>query len=198
MSIDDLDAVLEEARALGFLGPSSIAAQRRHAEAFLDVLRPAPTVLDLGSGGGMPGLVLAAHMPESRVVLLDGRQRRTDFLQRAVRRLGWTEHVTVLAGRAEALGHDLALRRSFDAVVARGFGPPAATAECAAAFLRVGGQLVVSEPPEPSQDRWHAAALHELGLGLDARHGDAPVASLTQVAPCPSRYPRRSLRPTLW
>lgn len=198
MSVDELDAVLEEARALGFLGPSSIVSQRRHAEAFLNVLRPAEAVLDLGSGGGIPGLVLAARMPESRVVLLDGRQRSTDFLQRAVRRLGWIERVTVLAGRAEALGHDPALRGTFDTVVARGFGPPAATAECAAALLRVGGQLVVSEPPEPSDTRWPAATLRQLGLARDALGDHVPVASLTQVAPCPNRYPRRSLKPPLW
>lgn len=198
MHVHELDATLEEARALGFLGPSPVAAHRRHADAFLGALRPASTVLDLGSGGGVPGLVLADHLPQTQVVLLDGRERSTDFLQRAIRRLGWTARVTVLAGRAEVLAHETSLRSSFDAVVARGFGPPAATAECGAGFLRVGGQLVVSEPPQPDDGRWPAAKVLELGLALDHGLAELRLASFTQVEPVPDRYPRRSLRPPLW
>ena len=50
-------------------------------------------MLDLGSGGGIPGLVLAGRWPEATVVLLDGSQRRTDFLAWAVSELGWSDRV---------------------------------------------------------------------------------------------------------
>ena len=55
-------------------------------------------LVDLGSGGGLPGLVLADAYPERAITLVDRREKRTDFLRRAVRRLGW-EHVTVMHRR---------------------------------------------------------------------------------------------------
>jgi 16S rRNA (guanine527-N7)-methyltransferase len=124
-------------------------------------------VLDLGSGGGLPGLVLARHWPDSRVVLLDASEQRTAFLAEAVDRLAWRERVRVLRGRAELLAHEDEWRNAFDLVVARSFGPPAVVAECAAGFLAVGGVLIVSEPPATpeSAGRWdHADELATLGL----------------------------------
>jgi len=69
------------------------------------------------------------------------------------------ERVRVIRSRAEVAGHDPALRFQFDLVTARGFGPPAVTAECAAGFLRVDGRLVVSEPPEDRVSRWPSDGL---------------------------------------
>jgi 16S rRNA (guanine527-N7)-methyltransferase len=112
--------------------------------------------------------------------------RRTAFLERAVAALGLTD-VTVRIGRAEDVPD---LRRRFAAVVARSFGSPAVTAECAAPLLEVGGRLIVSEPPEP-EDRWSGAAT--LGLGPPTRlPGPPAVVVLRQEVPCPDRYPRRT------
>ena len=58
------------------------------------------------------------------------------------------------------------MRESFDVVVARSFGRPAMTAECAAPFLLRGGHLVVSEPPGAVEGRWSAEGLAGLGLEL--------------------------------
>jgi 16S rRNA (guanine527-N7)-methyltransferase len=80
--------VLQEAADLGFLGPGAVWDHVGHAAGFLAALRPAARVLDLGSGGGVPGLVLAAARPDAALVLLDASQTRTDFLKRAVGRLG--------------------------------------------------------------------------------------------------------------
>ena len=192
-----IDEVLVEAQRLNFLGPASIVSHRRHAQAFLGALRPAASILDLGTGGGLPGLVIAEAFPESTVILLDARERRTDFLRRAVSRLGWNERVLVLTGRAETLGHDPTWRAMCAAVVARGFGGPGPTAECAAPFLAVGGQLVVSEPPPDSMSvgaRWPAAPLAELGLEADDEQPNTSVRSFTQVAPCPRRFARAAAR----
>src|SRR3546814_9312392 len=78
--------------------------------------------------------------------------KRCAFLREAVEALGADERVEVVEGRAEEIGRG-EMRRVVDAVIARSFGPPAATAECAAPLLRAGGLLVVSEPPE-ALDRW--------------------------------------------
>jgi 16S rRNA (guanine527-N7)-methyltransferase len=180
-------AALEEARALGFLGPGPVAFHVEHARAYLPALADvAGAVLDLGAGGGVPGLVLAVERPDLAFTLLDAMAKRTAFLERAVARLG-LPNVTVRTGRAEAVGD---LRASFDAVVARSFGSPAVTAECAAPLLKVGGRLVVSEPPDGG-DRWTGAA--ELGLSEPTvLPGPPRLVVLVQRSRCPARYPRRT------
>lgn len=196
-SLGGIDEVLAAAQRLGFLGPASIAIHRRHADEFLAALRPASSILDLGTGGGLPGLVIAEARPDATVILLDAREGRTDFLRRAVSRLGWTGRVVVLTGRAEELGHDPAWRTTCAAVVARGFGASGPTAECAAPFLVVGGQLVVSEPPpdgDQAPGRWPSGPLAELGLGIDTEQPSPAVRSLTQVSPCPDRFARAAAR----
>ncbi|MGH9120995.1 MAG: RsmG family class I SAM-dependent methyltransferase, partial [Acidimicrobiales bacterium] len=102
--------------------------------------------VDLGSGAGLPGLVLACSWPESRWILMDSSTRRTAWLASAVERLGVSARVRVLCARAEVVGRG-ELRGSIHHVVARSFGAPAVTAECAAPLLRIGGSLVVAEPP---------------------------------------------------
>jgi 16S rRNA (guanine527-N7)-methyltransferase len=182
-----LVAVLEEARDLGFLGPGPVTFHVEHAQAYLPALEPVATgaALDLGAGGGVPGLVLAAARSDLSWTFVDAMAKRTAFLDRAVATLGLS--VTIRTARAEELGD---LRSSQDVVVARSFGPPAVTAECAAPLLRVGGRLVVSEPPD-SGDRWTGADV--LGLSAPQRlDGPPTLAVLEQVTPCPQRYPRRT------
>jgi 16S rRNA (guanine527-N7)-methyltransferase len=181
---------LTEARRLGFLGPGSIDAVIQHALGFLPPLASARRVLDLGSGGGVPGLVIAAARADVGVTLLDAAGRRTDWLRRAVSRLGWTDRVLVVTARAEELAHEPEWRTSQDAVVARSFAAPLVTAECAAGFLRLGGVVVVSEPPDGSGRRWPAERLTELGLRRVSDDA-AAFAVLEQVAPCPDEVPRR-------
>ena len=189
---------MAESAALGFLGPGPVANHLDHTAGFVAALRPARRILDLGAGGGVPGLVVAHAVPEADVVLLDASTGRTDFLRRAVGRLGLVERVTVLTARAETAGRDPVWRGTFDAVVARSFGEPAVTAEAAAPFLRVGGQLVVSEPPDRAVDRWPPDGLALLGLRRDPRAAEAGVASFSQVEPCAARFPRRRLHPPLF
>lgn len=183
-----ITTVLEEARALGFLGPGPVTFHVEHARAYLPALEPVlGEALDLGAGGGIPGLVLALERPDLSWTFLDGMAKRTAFLERAAKRLV-LGNVTVRTARAEEVPD---LRGRFGAVVARSFATPAVTAECAAPLLRVGGRLVVSEPPEPDADRWHGAA--ELGLGPAQRlPGPPALVVLVQEAVCPPRYPRRT------
>ena len=163
--MDEVLGALAEARALGFLGPGPLEAHVASAEAFAAALGDvAGPVLDLGSGGGVPGLVLAARYPQVRWLLLDRHRRRTSFLARAVAQLGWVGRVEVRRAAAEVAAHDPDLRGRFAAVVARSFGPPAVTAEVGVGFLTVGGRLLVAEPPEPDPDRWPGSGLGTLGL----------------------------------
>jgi 16S rRNA (guanine527-N7)-methyltransferase len=184
--------VLEQARAHGFLGPGPVEPHIAHALGFAGAFPEAPAAfVDLGSGGGVPGLVLLDVWPDARGVLLDANERRTGFLVEAIAELGWGSRAEVVRLRAEDAGRDARFRAAFPAVVARGFAPPPVTAECAAPLLAVGGTLVVSEPPEETS-RWPAAGLERLGLVDAGVHvGPARFQVLRQEALCPELYPRR-------
>lgn len=210
-----LVAVLEEARARGFLGPGPVAPHIEHARGFALAIATVPTasgprgrrILDLGAGGGIPGLVLALETPSDRVLLLDASARRCAWLREAVERLQLSDRVEVHHGRAEELARTPARRGAVDVVVARAFGAPAPTAEIGGAFLVVGGLLVVSEPPpDRARDRpvrWPAGSLAELGLAVA---GTVELAGrgyvvMQRVAAVPDRVPRRTGIPTkrpLW
>ena len=137
----------------------------------------------------MPGLVLALRWASSAWTLVDAAERRCHFLGGAVAELGLAARVRVLQGRAEELGRDPSLRGRFVLVTARSFGPPAVTAECAAPFLEVGGQLLVSEPPTTAAHRW-PAEVTALGMAVGPRVGG--IQALIQATPCPERFPRRT------
>lgn len=196
---DQLAALLERARELGFLGPGDPAVHRAHAAAFVaawdaERARAPASVCDLGAGGGVPGLVLALHWADARIVLLEAAQRRCAFLEEAVVALGLTATTSVAEGRAESLARTLDLEGAFELVTARSFGPPAVAAECAARLLAPGGVLLVAEPPDGAETatRWPEDGLAALGLG-PAR----PTATIRRlvvierVRACPDRYPRR-------
>jgi 16S rRNA (guanine527-N7)-methyltransferase len=156
-------------------------------------------VVDLGSGAGVPGLVLATRW-ETSFLLVDAHRRRAAFLTEAIRELELTGRVAVAAVRAEELGRTPAVRGTFQLATARGFGRPAVVAECAAPLLAVGGRLVVSEPPPDvtrSADRWPSPGLEKLGMaGLGMREVHHPgreyhFVIAVQELVCPPRFPRR-------
>jgi 16S rRNA (guanine527-N7)-methyltransferase len=189
--------VLEEARELGLLGPGPVERQYRHAADLALMLAPFDgRFLDLGSGGGVPGLVVAHALRDSSGVLLDSQRRRCDFLRRSVEALGFSGRLEIACGRAEVLARETTLRGNFDLVVARSFGPPAVTAECAVGFLRAGGTLVVTEPPgadEASGERWPASGMTSLGfVGMEtSRRGDTSIMRATLADGVDDRWPRR-------
>jgi 16S rRNA (guanine527-N7)-methyltransferase len=173
----------------------------RHAEAFAAAAEALVggepgDVVDLGSGGGVPGLVLAQRWPGARVQLVDSSVRRCAWLRGAVERLG-RPGCRVVEGRAEDLARDERFRAVADLVVARGFGAPAVVAEIGGALVRTGGHLLVSEPPDAGErrgSRWPTPELARLGLGVaepllvDGLH----FVAIARVAPVPHDVPRRS------
>jgi 16S rRNA (guanine527-N7)-methyltransferase len=191
-----LTAQLEAARRRGMVGPGPVESHLDHAEALAAAVDPDfhGRFLDLGSGAGVPGLILLALWPTATGVLLDARRRRCSFLESAVGALDLRARVSVACGRAEELARDQEFRGEFELVVARGFGAPATTAECAVGFLERSGRLAVSEPPgEPDPKRWPREGLAELGLlGPEVRGREgARVAVLTLAEPRGERWPRR-------
>jgi len=118
---------------------------------FLRVLPPAArSLLDLGSGAGLPGVPLKIVRTDLRVTLLESRQRRASFLSTVSRELGF-EGVRVVCARAENVMHELG--GSFDAVVARCAGHPDHVIALGERLARPGGVVLVSGPPRPTSLR---------------------------------------------
>lgn len=190
---------LARSAELGFLGDVPVAEQVDHALGFVfsaeSELGAAPrSVIDLGTGGGLPGLVLRSCWPECRLVLLDAHRRRTEFLEELADHWKGGGEVEVVRGRAEELARSPRFRQQFDLATSRSFGSPAVAAECGAPFLSVGGVMIVSEPPDAAATRWPAGGLAMVGLQaedrvrFDDRFG---YQVLRKSEPTDDRYPRR-------
>lgn len=198
-----LEELLVVAQAHGALGPGPVGPHIEHASGFAEVVAAPPRrFLDLGSGAGVPGLVLALLWPDTQATLLEVKARRARDLWSAIEEFGLAG-CTVLQERAEVVGRDPTHREQYDLVVARSFGPPAVTAECAAPLLRLGGHLVVSEPPELDPARWPSEALGLLGLGAAERRVAAAGAfvAIPKAEPVRDEWPRPTGRPSkspLW
>ncbi|WP_436794054.1 16S rRNA (guanine(527)-N(7))-methyltransferase RsmG [Actinospongicola halichondriae] len=172
------------------VGPGPLEEHLAHAKALAAHFRPdEASGLDVGTGAGVPGLALAGYLPEMRWVLLDAARRRIVVVQEAIDALGWNDRVTAVHGRAE--DRRLLPPRSFDVVVARLFGPPAVTAECAAPLVRHGGRVLVTEPPD-AEARWSTDGLAPLGLSLGERSASPSMQELRATGDPETRFPRKA------
>lgn len=188
-SEERLLTVLERARAVGFLGPGPLRVHLDHARSYeAQIPAGARSLIDLGSGGGVPGLPIVADLPELSGLLLDASAKRTAFLVWAAIEVGIADRVEVITDRAERGAHRPELRMQFDVAVCRGFGPPAVTIECAAGFVADGGRLLISEPPV--RRRWNNDILASIGLRHVATIDG--VARFDRVGPTPQATPRTS------
>lgn len=104
-------------------------------------------VADVGSGAGFPGLVWAIARPDLRLVLLEPRQRRAAFLERAVLELQ-VPRVEVVARRAEEAAQMPEHHLRYHLVVARAVAPPLAVRELAQGLVRPDGRIFIPLGPE--------------------------------------------------
>lgn len=161
---------------MGALSARPVGEVIDHAAQFAAALpKGATSVVDLGSGAGVPGLVVAVLRPELRCVLVDRRASRTDALRRAVLALQIGDRVVVECRDVEELARDAAWIGRFDAAMSRGFGPPALTLRWSRALVRAGGAVLISEPPSGVPDRWEPALVRGLGLTGPERVGGIAV-----------------------
>ena len=168
-------AVLREAQRIGALGAAPLTEVIAHAQAFADALpESVGSCIDLGTGAGIPGLVIALARPSMTLTLVDRRAKRTDALLRAIRVLELGNRVSVVCADMTALSRQPDVRHQFDAAVTRGFGPPASTLSVASACVRSGGVVVISEPPVNQPARWSPEVLVTAEIASWERRG--PVA----------------------
>ena len=160
-------------------------------------------VMDVGAGGGFPGLPLKLAFPGIHLVLLDSAGKKAAFLQHLVS-LMELDSVEVLTGRAEDMAHWPELRESFDLALARGLARLPVLLEYLLPFCRIGGKTVAHKHGGLDGELKSAArALETLGGRLSAEV-PVQVTGLTdnrvllvveKVAVTPERYPRRAGMP---
>jgi 16S rRNA (guanine527-N7)-methyltransferase len=200
---DPLDALLD--RLAQPEAPTSVHDRRRAVDVHIadslagleiEELRTAKLMADLGAGAGLPGLALAAVLPDTLVVLVEASRRKCDFLSSAIAAMG-LENAEVVWARAEEW-HDGIGR--CDVACARALAALPVLCEYAAPLLREEGLLVAWKGSVSDAERTDAqAAATHLGLAPDEVRPVIPFDGsdrralhvFRKVAPTPSRYPRR-------
>jgi 16S rRNA (guanine527-N7)-methyltransferase len=137
-------------------------------------------IVDVGSGGGTPGIPLAVSLPEREVTLLEAERRKTEFLQR------WTgelPNLRVVWGRAEEQSTE-----TFGVAVAKALAHPPVAAEWCLPLVSAGGGVVLWVGPSADLDAVAAVAARIAGEVEDSPPG---FAVLRKTGPTPSGFPRR-------
>jgi 16S rRNA (guanine527-N7)-methyltransferase len=145
------------------------------------VRRFAGPIADVGSGGGTPGIPLAASLPEREVTLLEAERRKADFLER------WTAelpNLRVIWGRAEEQQVE-----TFGVAVAKALAPPPVAAEWCLPLVREGGVVVLWVGPTANVE-----AVQRVSSQLAAELEEAPPGFLVlrKTGPTPAGFPRRT------
>ena len=154
-------------------------------------------ILDLGTGGGFPGIPLAIACPESQFVLLDSLNKRIRFLSDSVAELS-LKNVTPLHGRAEEFGHNPKYREQFDLCVSRAVANLSTLSEYALPFVKVGGTFVAYKGNAEEEIKKAKSAFALLGGKIKAtekyfltENGDERnIIEIEKIKPTPNTYPR--------
>ncbi len=155
-------------------------------------------VLDVGTGGGLPGVPLAISRPDLKVTLLDATGKKVQFLDEVIRELGLS-NCRAFKGRAETLAHNSLHRAAYDVVICRAMGHLSVVLECCLPFVKVGGRVLAMKGPRLEEEMQEAGdALALLGGGevtvFDAYPrsfaNDLVIASIEKDRPTPREYPR--------
>lgn len=153
--------------------------------------------LDLGTGGGLPGLALAIDRPDVRWTLLDATAKKVRAVASFAAELG-LDNVETVCARAEDAAWDPAYRGSFDGVVARAVAPLAVLAELARGFVRPGGMLgAVKGPTWEDEARQATTALARLrwellgGVGVTSAVRPTWLVRMRAVGEPPKAFPRK-------
>ncbi|GIG34788.1 ribosomal RNA small subunit methyltransferase G [Cellulomonas pakistanensis] len=160
------DLLRDQGLLRGLVGPRELARLwERHlvnSAAVVPFLPATGTIVDVGSGAGLPGIVVAAMRPDAQIVLLEPMERRTDWLSEVVETLG-LRNVRVLRGRAEDQVGEL----SADAVTARAVAALDKLYGWTLPLLAVGGRLVALKGGRAQQEAEEAVMVGErLGGGV--------------------------------
>lgn len=162
----------------------------------------AKTLIDVGTGAGLPGIPLAVYAPHIRVTLMDALQKRVLFLMEVTRAMGLTNTAAVHA-RAEEAARQAEHREHYDIAVSRAVARMPVLLEYALPFVRVGGTLLALKGRAYAEEAAEGAgAARRLGGGMTlARPVHLPglddvraILSVRKERPTPKGYPRRHIK----
>ena len=157
------------------------------------------TLIDVGTGAGFPGMVLKILCPSLNVTLLDGLQKRLDWLESISAELG-AENMTFVHGRAEEYGLDKDFRQQFDFATARAVADLRLLCEMCLPFVKVGGRFLAMKSVECGDELEQASsAIEKLGGRFAGCHDyTVPHTGVThrvvvieKISDTPAGYPRR-------
>ncbi len=155
--------------------------------------------IDIGTGAGIPGMILKIALPDLHVTLLDSIQKRTNFLIEVASELELTG-LEVINGRAEDLGQEREHREQYDVVVARAVARLAELAELTIPFAKIGGTVILPKSRGVEDEVTEAAAAAEVlgaapAITLEvANPGDSPPDDMVywmKISLTPPELPRR-------
>ena len=155
-------------------------------------------VIDIGTGGGFPGIPAAIACPDWQVTLLDSTQKKITFLQTVATTLG-LENITTLVDRAEQVGQLPEHREAYDLALIRAVGPASVCAEYALPLLKLEGQAVLYRGQWTAEETEALRpAVAQLGGAIAAiEECSTPVSQsirhclyLRKVAVTPAEFPR--------
>lgn len=154
-------------------------------------------VVDVGSGGGLPGLPLKIVRPDLELTLIESEQAKAAFLVQACASLALKD-VDVVGRRAEEVGQDPRYRETFDVAVARALAPMRVLVELCLPLVAVGGRLL-AQKTEAEDVSGAAHAIELLGGSLESvaaapsgARKAGTVVIIEKVRPTPAEYPRRA------
>lgn len=164
----------------------------------LEALPTGTRIIDVGSGGGLPGIPIAIARPDLAVTLSEATGKKAKFLEECTARLGLA-NVTVLNARAEHLGQDPLHRQGYDVAACRALGPMRELLEYTLPLVKVGGFLLAMKGPSVEAELEAAGdAMDKLGGGEIAVYEAYPdgfdnrslIVRIDKDRPTPRSYPR--------
>lgn len=178
----------------------------RHIQDSLQVLTWFPLagleVVDIGSGAGFPGLVLAIGCPECGLTLVESDLKKSSFLQQVSAELG-LGNVRVIRARAEILGQDQEHRDRYDICTSRAVAAMRVVLEYGMPLVKLGGRVLLWKGSGYQQEIIEARqAMETLGGEVEAVHlynlmqdRDRAIVAIKKVQTTPRQYPRRTGAP---
>lgn len=167
-------------------------------------LKDKPSLIDVGTGAGFPGVVLKLVYPELKITLFDSLKKRLNFLDEVINELG-LEDISTLHGRAEDCGHDKRYRESFDFTVSRAVANMSSLSEYCLPFVKKEGYFIAYKSGDSVSeilDAKHAIKLlggnieSETKLVLPGSDIERNLIAVKKVKTTPAQYPRKAGTPT--